>query len=69
MYNNNMSMILEYFKKLSALHLSGPTVRKVKEMKELLMFPENLTIMVQVAQKEITKRLRESTLADIRPDR
>ena len=64
-----MSMILEYFKKLSALHLSGPTVRKVKEMKELLMFPENLTIMVQVAQKEITKRLRESTLADIRPDR
>lgn len=69
MYNNTMSMILEYFKKLSALHLSGPTVRKVKEMKELLMFPKNLTIMVQVAQKEMTKRLRKSILTDIRPDR
>ena len=43
---------------------TGPTVRKVKEMKELLMFPENLTIIVQAAQKEMTKRIRKSTLTD-----
>ena len=52
MYHDNMSMTLEYLKKWRALHLTGPTVRKVKEMKDLLMFPENLTIMVQAAQKD-----------------
>lgn len=59
MYNNNMSMILEYFKKSSALHLSGPTVRKVKEMKELLMFPENLTYNGTSGTKRDDKETKE----------
>lgn len=44
---------------------TGTPIKRGKEIKEVLMFSEDMTvIMVEVIQKEMTERLKKSSLTD-----